>query len=85
MPAWKEGPAQSLAALKPLVESRHWANQGQIRKVSILGVAPEGAERATKDVQLNWTYELSRLMHFRSFAAVKNIAWLELNSWKDHL
>lgn len=85
VPAWKEGPAQSLAALKPLVESRHWANQGQIRKVSILGVAPEGAERATKDVQLNWTYELSRLMHFRSFAAVKNIAWLELNSWKDHL
>ncbi|UUZ78038.1 SIR2 family protein [Polaromonas sp. P1(28)-13] len=59
VPAWIEGTTQSLAALKPLVESRHWANQGQIRKVSVLGLAPIGSPAMHRDAQLNWTYELS--------------------------
>ncbi len=85
VPAWIEGKTQSLAALKPLVESRHWANQGQVRKVSVLGLAPLGSPVMHKDTQLNWIYEVSRLMHFGGFAAVKNIQWLELSNWRDHI
>ncbi|SDI31082.1 SIR2-like domain-containing protein [Variovorax sp. OV700] len=85
VPAWAEGATQSLAALKPLVESRHWANQGQIRKISILGLAPLASKAVSEDVQLNWTYELSRLIHFAGVATLGRIGWLDLDSWKDYL
>lgn len=85
VPAWAKDSTHSLAALKPLVESRHWANQGQIRKVSILGLAPLSVEEVSQDIRSNWIYELSRLMHFAGVASPKKIAWLDLNSWRNSL
>jgi hypothetical protein len=86
VPTWNPTDAQSLSALKPLVESRHWANQGKIKKVSILGVDHETPARVVgASTRSNWAYEVSRLMHYAGFANPLNIGWLSLDEWEASL
>jgi hypothetical protein len=86
VPSWAQAEMQSLGALKPLVESRHWAYQGAISKVSLLGLdAKSDSCSVAREVQMNWRYELSRLMHFSAFASPANISWLTLREWEGSL
>ncbi|RYD71770.1 MAG: hypothetical protein EOP84_24310, partial [Verrucomicrobiaceae bacterium] len=74
VPVWGTSGVQSLAAMRPVVESRHWAHQGMIRDVSILGLTHEAGQPVVlKAEQDNWAYELSRLMHFGKLAKTSNI------------
>lgn len=83
VPSWESQEAQSLQALKPLAESRHWENQGQIRAVSLLGIHHDASAHNIDTVAVqNWRYELSRLMHFSYFARPTNINWFTLDEWK---
>ena len=82
VPAWGSAASKNLGALKPLVESRHWAYQGLIRKVSLLGITHHSGDPAVGEHdKKNWAYELSRLMHIREFATAENIQWLTPSTW----
>jgi hypothetical protein len=86
VPSWEVLQPQSLQALKPLVESRHWSSQGRIRSIGLLGLqhadSPTVVDPASVD---NWRYELARLMHFSHFADPTNIEWMTLADWEASL
>lgn len=76
VPIWCEIDAISLAALKPLIDSRHWNDKGQIRKLSIVPIYPTqtGLEIRMNGAALSrWKQELCALMPHAAFATESSI------------
>lgn len=82
VPIWADEDCISLAVLKPLMESRQWADKGRIRSLSVLPITYDEGLVLTTDWTvrlLRWKQELSGLMPHAKFAVDAGIGVVSLN------
>ena len=76
IPTWADAANISLAALKPLVESRHWAGMGRVERVCMLRarVGPPNQDDAITNSRICiWKQQFCALMRLGAFVDVNKI------------
>src|SRR6185369_15330191 len=88
IPSWVDVRDVSMAALKPLVESRHWGGLGRVRRMCLVPVSRTDEEvtpleKATRVAA--WKAQFCSLVRLASFAESRNIDDIEVTGVSVYL
>jgi hypothetical protein len=88
VPLWACAESISLAALKPLVESRHWGNLNRVEKVCLVGIdyhSPNKGPDLDSSSTAGWKQTFCSLMKLGAHAQPAQLDFIELHQLVSYL